>query len=100
MRPDRRSQGLRRGQAHRGGPIRIFVNGIETVAYRGETVLAALVAAGYRQFRKSHRSGEGRGAFCGMGLCGECAVTIEGWPNRRACTVEVADGMEIGIDES
>ena len=93
--PDLRSAAVQRGER-----IRIFVNGLETVAYRGETVLAALIAAGYRRLRKDHRSGEGRGAFCGMGLCCECLVTIDGLPNRWACMVEAEEGMEIGIDES
>ncbi|MBU2497696.1 MAG: (2Fe-2S)-binding protein [Proteobacteria bacterium] len=90
---------LRSAKVHRGERIRISVNGREIVTYRGETVLAALIAAGYRRLGNRHRSGEGRGAFCGMGLCCECLVSVNGLPNLRACAVEVEEDMEIGIDE-
>lgn len=90
---------LRRAEVRRGERIKISVNGREIVTYRGETVLAALIAAGYRSLGIRHRSGEARGAFCGMGLCCECMVSVNGLPNRRACAVEVEENMEIGIDE-
>lgn len=100
MSRDAENSDLRSPAVQRGERIRIFVNGRETAAYRGETVLAALIAAGYRQLRKAHRSGEARGAFCGMGICSECLITIDGSPNRYSCMVEAEDGMEIEIDES
>jgi NADH dehydrogenase/NADH:ubiquinone oxidoreductase subunit G len=43
---------------------------------------------------------EGRGGLCGMGVCYECLVTINGSPGQRACMVEVQEGMEIEIDEA
>ena len=79
--------------------IAIRVNGREITAFRGETVLAALAAAGLRKLGKSHVSGEPRGALCGMGACYECRLTIDRVPDRRACMTEVEEGMEIVIDE-
>jgi len=82
----------------RTGRIRISVNGRKAYAYKGETVLAALLAAGYRVLRKD-QNGQARGAFCGMGICYDCLVTINGIGNMRSCMVEVEEGMEIWTDE-
>ena len=91
-------QDLRIESAKRGKRLTIFVNGKKTVAYEGETVHAALVAAGFRVFRKS-KTGMMRGAYCGMGTCYDCLVVINGRPNCRACMNEVEDWMKIEIDE-
>lgn len=91
-------QELRIASIPRGRRIKIRVNGREVAACEGETVLAALVAAGMKTLRASHVRGEGRGALCGMGVCYECLVSINGRPNQRACMTEVEDSMEIGID--
>lgn len=93
------AQDLRIPSVSRGKKIRLLVNGREVVAYEGETVLAALTAAGLRTLRMSHRRGEGRGPFCGMGVCYECLVSVNGRPGRRACMTEVEDLMEIAVDE-
>ena len=75
--------------------IRLRVNGRVIEATPGETVLAALTAAGFRVLKKSNVRGEARGAFCGMGVCYECLVTINGAPKQRSCMTEVEDNMEI-----
>lgn len=83
----------------RGAKITIVVNERPYPAYEGETVHAALLAAGYRVLRKTPKTGQPRGIFCGMGVCYDCLVTINGVPNQRACMTPVADRMEIQIDE-
>jgi D-hydroxyproline dehydrogenase subunit gamma len=83
----------------RGAKIKILVNGRLHVAFEGETVHAALLAAGYRVLRKTLKTGQPRGIFCGMGVCYDCLVTIDGVPNQRACMTQVKDGMEIRVDE-
>ncbi len=68
----------------------------EPVAARaGETVAAALTAAGHAAFRRT-AGGAPRGLWCGMGACFDCIVTIDGRPAQRACMTVAADGMEIG----
>ena len=76
-----------------------MVNGRACAAYAGESVHAALLAAGYRVLRTTDHTGQPRGFFCGMGVCYDCLVTIDGEPNQRACMAPVHDGMEIRIDE-
>ena len=90
---------LRITTVKRAGKIRVYVNGRETYAWRGETVLAALLAAGYRVLRRD-KNGHPRGAFCGMGVCYDCLVSINGIRNQRSCMIEVEEGMEIRIDEA
>jgi len=90
---------LRIASVLRGAKIRVVVNGQACAAYEGETVHAALLAAGRRVLRKTSKSGQPRGIFCGMGVCYDCLVTINGVPNQRACMTPVADCMEIQVDE-
>jgi sarcosine oxidase subunit alpha len=88
------TQQLRIPACSRGKQIAIQVNGIPVIAYEGETVHAVLTAAGIYPLRQTP-SGEARGAFCGMGLCYECLVTVNHIPDQRACMTVVQDGMEI-----
>jgi len=55
---------------------------------RGESLAAALTAAGERMLRLT-RDGRGRGIFCGMGVCQECLVEIDGKPGLRACMTKL-----------
>ena len=93
-------ESLRIGRINRNKQITIYVNGKEVIAYKGETVLAALIASGYKSSKKSKKIGERRGPLCGMGVCYECQVSINGAQNRRSCMIEVEDKMEIETDES
>ncbi|MFH2107200.1 MAG: (2Fe-2S)-binding protein [Chrysiogenia bacterium] len=93
--PDRPSEDLRVTSITRRPAIRIQVNGRSIEATPGETVMAALTAVGLRVLKKSNVRGEARGPFCGMGVCYECLVTINGVPKQRSCMTEVEDNMEI-----
>jgi thioredoxin reductase/bacterioferritin-associated ferredoxin len=68
--------------------IPISFDGRPLAARRGESLLAALTAAGEYALR-STPDGHARGAFCGMGVCQECLVTIDGRPGQRACMAKV-----------
>jgi predicted molibdopterin-dependent oxidoreductase YjgC len=83
----------------KGEQVTLRVNGKAVAAHRGETVHAALLAAGFRVLRKSKTGAEFRGFLCGMGTCYECLVTINGLASRRACMHLVEDGMEVWIDD-
>jgi predicted molibdopterin-dependent oxidoreductase YjgC len=72
----------------------IEVNGRKLRVRAGTSVAAALFQAGEFNFRTS-MSGEPRAALCGMGICFECRVTIDGQANCRSCQVPVRDGMAI-----
>src|SRR5215831_20559914 len=75
-------------------PVRIRFDGAEIEALPGETVAAALAAADIVAVRRS-RSGAPRGPYCGMGVCFDCLVTVDGRPNQRACLTKVEPGMDV-----
>ena len=76
-------------------PFNIQVNGEQVIAYPGETIATVLLAEGFKMFRHSALSGEPRGPFCGMGLCFDCLVTVNGQPNVRACVTHVQPGDKV-----
>jgi NADPH-dependent 2,4-dienoyl-CoA reductase/sulfur reductase-like enzyme len=75
-------------------PIGLCIDGRLVAVAPGTTVAAALWNAGVWRFRTSI-SGGARGPVCGMGICFECRVTIDGVPHRRACLVRCAPGMMV-----
>ena len=78
--------------------VQITING-KTVSVSPLTVVAtALASKGISRFRRSV-SGQPRTALCGMGICFECRVTINGQSNCRSCQVLCEDGMEIVTDD-
>lgn len=79
----------------RGPPVTLRVDGREIEAFAGETIAAALLAAGVRCLRMSPRERAPRGLFCSMGICFECLVDVDGRPGVRACTTPVAEGMRV-----
>lgn len=74
--------------------VRFTFDGATVAASVGQTLAAALTNAGYRAFRKTAKDDQ-RGIFCGMGVCQDCLVTVDGVPNRRACMTKVADGQQV-----
>lgn len=64
-------------------------------ARAGDSVAAALTAAGVRSLRDSVVSGEPRGIFCMMGTCFDCLMEIDGVPNVQACRTPVVAGMTV-----
>ena len=82
-------------EVQRGKLIQISVDGKPIDAYEGETVAAALLSAGIRAFRRDAHTNEPRGIYCGMGLCYECLVTVDGAHAVRACVTPIAAGMRI-----
>lgn len=78
------------------GPAVTFTfDGAPVAARAGDSVAAALLAAGHLVFRETSVSGAPRGAYCMMGACFDCLVEIDGTPARQACMVPVAEGMRV-----
>jgi hypothetical protein len=65
----------------------------------GQTVGAALVSAGIRSWRTTRVEGRPRGLFCGIGICFDCLVIIDGEPNQRACLALARAGMDVQPQE-
>jgi predicted molibdopterin-dependent oxidoreductase YjgC len=81
--------GLQRGPA-----LTLTLDGAKVTAYEGETLAALLLAEGHIATRTTP-AGEPRGVFCGMGVCFDCLVVVDGVPNTRACMTAVREGMEV-----
>ena len=79
----------------RGKSFEIEVDGEKLVAYEGETVAAVLVAAGRRTFRWTEKKKHPRGMYCGIGLCHECMMVINGAPNTKACQTMATPGCQV-----
>ena len=69
--------------------------GQKVLARTGQSVAAALWAVGETTLRTTDDDQAPRGYFCGMGVCFDCLVTIDGQPNRQSCLVPVAAGMVV-----
>ena len=72
-----------------------FVDGIAVAARQGDTVAAALLAAGFDHCRTTPVTGAPRAPYCMMGVCFDCLVTIDGVGNRQGCLVPVREGMRV-----
>lgn len=63
--------------------------------FAGETIASAMMRAGVMALRRTRTGGESRGYYCGMGVCWECAVHVEGLGVVRSCIQPVGDGQMI-----
>lgn len=77
--------------------VEVRIDGELCAVAAGSSVAAAVLESGRLATRRS-RSGEPRGPLCGMGICFECRLTVDGVPGVRSCLLPVAPGMEIATD--
>jgi D-hydroxyproline dehydrogenase subunit gamma len=76
--------------------VRIKLDGCDLTVPAETTVAAAILLSGVSKFRTSV-TGQPRAAVCGMGICFECRVTINGRSDSRSCQILVKNGMEVSI---
>ena len=77
--------------------VSLLVNGMVVTVPAGSMVSAAIMKTGIVAFRRSV-TGEARGPLCGMGICFECRVTIDGEAYCRSCQTVCRDGMNVRTD--
>jgi sarcosine oxidase subunit alpha len=78
-----------------GATVRLKVDGQPIRARAGDTVAAAMLAAGIDRFRTTPVTEAPRAPYCLMGVCFDCLVVIDGVGSRQACLVPVREGMAI-----
>ena len=78
--------------------IEIVINGARRRVAADITLAAALMNTGISVFRSSV-SGEPRGPVCGMGICFECRVTVDGVAHVRSCQTLCENDMDVRTDE-
>ncbi len=81
-------------------PVRISFEEREVIAQSGDSVAAALLAAGITRFRSAPVSGEPRAPLCMIGNCFECLLEINGESNRQACRTQVEEGMQVCLQDA
>ena len=77
--------------------MKVIVNSKPIEVPEGTVVAAAVAAAGIAKFRSSVLL-QARGPLCGMGICMECRVTINGQAHCRSCLTVCQEGMEVHTD--
>ena len=78
-----------------GRTVNIDFEGEPVAAREGDSVTAALLAAGHVATRTTPVGGHARGPYCMMGVCFDCLLEIDGQPNRQGCAVLVSEGMRV-----
>lgn len=78
----------------RGAPVSLILDGRAVTAYEGESVAGMLLAEGHPAMHTT-QAGDPRGVYCGMGVCFDCLVVVDGVPNTRACVTWVREGMVV-----
>jgi predicted molibdopterin-dependent oxidoreductase YjgC len=73
----------------------IIVDSKRIAAVEGEPILAALLAAGIYIARNTEKYNQPRGLYCGIGVCTDCLVTVDGRTNVRSCVTPVRPGMVV-----
>ncbi|MFD3440483.1 (2Fe-2S)-binding protein [Streptomyces sp. NPDC058685] len=86
-------------RAEPGRTFEITFDGRPVRALPGQSIAAALWAAGILAWRTTRKSGAPRGAFCGIGSCYDCLATVNGRPNRRACLLRAHPGDAVTTQE-
>jgi aerobic-type carbon monoxide dehydrogenase small subunit (CoxS/CutS family) len=76
----------------------IYVNGQPVPVIHGQTIAEAMLAKGLRTCRNT-RSQSPRGVFCGMGICYECRMVVDGIPNVRTCMTPALPGSQIKVQD-
>lgn len=80
---------------NRNKKVTFTYNGREIEAYEGETIAAALYAAGIKKLKESNRYNRARGLFCAIGNCSSCLMVVNGVPNVKTCITRVEEGMVV-----
>ena len=75
--------------------LRIDLDGTPVDGLRGQTIAGVLLGSGVLAWRRTSGSGNPRGVFCGIGVCFDCIVTVNGQRDVRACQRRAADGDRI-----
>lgn len=77
--------------------LTISVDGTPTDARPGQTIAGVLLTSGRSVWRRTSRGSAPRGLFCGIGVCFDCLVTVNGDRDVRACQRRASDGDVVEI---
>ncbi len=84
---------------NKGREVEFTCNGEVVKGYEGETIAAALHAAGIKVLSHSHEHHRPRGFYCAIGNCSSCLMEVDGVANVRICTEPLKEGMMVKSQE-
>ncbi|WP_074506253.1 (2Fe-2S)-binding protein [Corynebacterium glutamicum] len=64
---------------------------------QGQTIAGLLMSNGISTWRTTSKNARPRGLFCGIGICFDCIVTVNGQRDVRACQRRCQDGDIITV---
>lgn len=76
-------------------PVTITVDGVTATGALGQSLAGVILASGTLGFRRASVHGTTRGVFCGIGVCYDCLVEVNGHRDVRACQRRARDGDEV-----
>lgn len=79
--------------------ITFAFDGASYRAQEGQTIAAALMEQGISSWRRTRVDDQPRGILCGIGVCFDCLITLNGEPNVRACMTRVEQGDDLRSQE-
>ena len=79
----------------KGWIIHFTLDGKDMTGYEGDSIAAALKAAGVMTHRYTAKEHKPRGIFCAIGRCTDCVMIVNGQPNVRTCITPLEEGMEV-----
>lgn len=80
---------------NKGRKVTFSFDGKELSGYEGESIAAALKAAGVMVHRYTAKQHKPRGIFCAIGRCTDCVMVVDGKPNIRTCVTPLTEGMKV-----
>ncbi|MEN9324523.1 MAG: hypothetical protein RL414_277 [Actinomycetota bacterium] len=75
--------------------ISFTFNGRQVQCEPGQSIAAAVINTGTLSLRTTRFGEEPRSIFCGIGICFDCVVVVDGVANQRACLVTAQSGMKV-----
>ena len=75
--------------------VNFTFNGAQYSGEEGQSIAAALLNSGVTSLRSTRFNAEPRTIFCGIGICFDCVVKIDGVANQRACVIAITEGAQI-----
>ena len=75
--------------------VAITIDGAPHEARAGDSVAAALLAAGAGHLRTTAVTGARRAPYCMMGVCFDCMITLQDGRVEQACQTYAEDGIRL-----
>lgn len=83
------------GTYEKGEEVHFTLDGKDMTGFAGESIAAALKAAGVATHRYTAKEHHARGIFCAIGRCTDCVMIVNGQPNVRTCITPLEEGMQV-----